>query len=373
MGIQGLTSLLKKISPNSIISKSLFQYKHKTIAIDTSLFIHKFMYNHGNVINGFFHQIFLLKINKIQPVYVFDGKPPNEKNNVLKKRKKAKIDLEAKILNLETNLHKMEQIVIHKAGISTDANQQAGISTDAEQPIDITKKNELLEIQAKELEIQAKELETQKKKTKKKLKQLRRQVFHITKDDFKNIHTLFNLLNVPYYHAQGEADVLCVHLNKKNIVDACMTEDMDFLTHGCSLLLRNFNTFNTNITEYNLKQILTDLDITHKQFIDICILCGCDYTCKIKNLGPISALKLIKEHINIETIIEKCCGENQKYCLPIDFDYQKARILFDGSNVELNYILHHTKEVKLIELRNFLKQHTKMKQEQIDKKLQKIF
>ena len=96
MGIQGLTSLLKKISPNSIISKSLFQYKHKTIAIDTSLFIHKFMYNHGNVINGFFHQIFLLKINKIQPVYVFDGKPPNEKNNVLKKRKKAKIDLEAK-------------------------------------------------------------------------------------------------------------------------------------------------------------------------------------------------------------------------------------------------------------------------------------
>jgi flap endonuclease-1 len=31
------------------------------------------------------------------------------------------------------------------------------------------------------------------------------------------------------------------------------------------------------------------------QFIDFCILCGCDYTPKIPQIGPIKAYKMIKE------------------------------------------------------------------------------
>lgn len=40
------------------------------------------------------------------------------------------------------------------------------------------------------------------------------------------------------------------------------------------------------------------------QFIDLCILCGCDYTGKITNIGPVRAYDLIKKHKNIETILD---------------------------------------------------------------------
>ena len=36
------------------------------------------------------------------------------------------------------------------------------------------------------------------------------------------------------------------------------------------------------------------------QFIDLCILCGCDYVNNIRGIGPVTALKLIIKHKNIE-------------------------------------------------------------------------
>ena len=32
------------------------------------------------------------------------------------------------------------------------------------------------------------------------------------------------------------------------------------------------------------------------EFIDLCILCGCDYSSLIEGIGEINAYKLIKEH-----------------------------------------------------------------------------
>ena len=43
------------------------------------------------------------------------------------------------------------------------------------------------------------------------------------------------------------------------------------------------------------------------QFIDFCILCGCDYTCKIHRLGFTTAYKSLKKYENIEEIIENLC------------------------------------------------------------------
>jgi flap endonuclease-1 len=40
------------------------------------------------------------------------------------------------------------------------------------------------------------------------------------------------------------------------------------------------------------------------EFIDLCIMCGCDYTHSIGGIGPIKAFNLIKEHGNIEKVLE---------------------------------------------------------------------
>jgi flap endonuclease-1 len=44
--------------------------------------------------------------------------------------------------------------------------------------------------------------------------------------------------------------------------------------------------------------------MTEDEFIDLCILLGCDYSVSIDGIGPKTAFKLIKEHGSIEKIID---------------------------------------------------------------------
>lgn len=50
--------------------------------------------------------------------------------------------------------------------------------------------------------------------------------------------------------------------------------------------------------------------MTHEEFIDLCILCGCDYTTNIPGIGPIKAFKYVQEQKSIESIITKIEKEN---------------------------------------------------------------
>lgn len=45
---------------------------------------------------------------------------------------------------------------------------------------------------------------------------------------------------------------------------------------------------------------LQGLQLSHENFIDLCVLCGCDYTGSIKGIGPKKALALIRQ-------VRRCC------------------------------------------------------------------
>lgn len=79
---------------------------------------------------------------------------------------------------------------------------------------------------------------------------------------------------------------------------------MDALTFGTANLLRGFNSKKEPITEINYEKMLEGLEMSESEFIDMCILCGCDYSDTIDGVGPITAYKLIKEHKNIEAVIK---------------------------------------------------------------------
>ena len=57
------------------------------------------------------------------------------------------------------------------------------------------------------------------------------------------------------------------------------------------------------IVEIHLDRILAELELSMDEFIDLCILLGCDYCDSIKGIGPHRALTLIKEHKSIEKIL----------------------------------------------------------------------
>ena len=99
-------------------------------------------------------------------------------------------------------------------------------------------------------------------------------------------------------------------------VYAAGSEDMDTLTFGSPILYRHL-TFSearkTPISEINLQKAIEGLEMDMSQFIDLCILLGCDYLEPIKGVGPKSALKLIREHGTLAKVIEHL---KEKYVNP---------------------------------------------------------
>ena len=77
---------------------------------------------------------------------------------------------------------------------------------------------------------------------------------------------------------------------------------MDTLAFGCPLLIRNFHK-KDNCYEVELEKLLELSSLTYDQFVDLCILCGCDYTSKIKNIGPVKAYSFLKKYQSIEGIM----------------------------------------------------------------------
>ena len=121
---------------------------------------------------------------------------------------------------------------------------------------------------------------------------------------------------------------------------------MDCLTFGCETLIKNMKTKKDPIIEVRLDEVLKGLEMDMKQFIDFCILSGCDYLPTIPKLGPGTALKLIKEHKCIEDILEVLKIENEhyeiekghkKWIIPLNYDFQTARDLFNNPDVDEVY------------------------------------
>ena len=85
------------------------------------------------------------------------------------------------------------------------------------------------------------------------------------------------------------------------------------------------------IKEFYYDKILDGFEMDKDQFIDLCILLGCDYCDKIRGVGPKNAIKLIQEHKSIEKIVEVI--DKKKFSVPDNWVYKGARQLFKEPDV----------------------------------------
>lgn len=115
----------------------------------------------------------------------------------------------------------------------------------------------------------------------------------ITKEMIDDAKKLVRLLGAPLIEAPGEAEAQCAEIVKMGLAYGTASEDMDTLTFGSKFLLRGFNSKKEPIIEIDLEKTLEGFGMTHEEFIDMCILCGCDYTCNIAGVGPVKAFKYI--------------------------------------------------------------------------------
>lgn len=290
----GIKNLMKILTEKSVKEKSIKSYTGKIIAFDASIQLYQFFImistknEHGNSVGlsttnangetintshivGFLNRILNLLENGIKPVFVFDGKPPSLKKQTLIKRSEIKKSAEKKIKEL-----------IEKRDSDNNENCSENNSIDVDDTEEINK--------------------------------LSKRVVHITEKDILLVKRLLSLMGIPFIDAPSEAEAQCSELCKQKKVYAVGTEDMDALTFGTDILIRKLTFSNyfkkmtkrekETVQELSLKNVLKDLDLTYEQFVDLCILCGCDYSNSIKGIGPVNALKMIKKHGNIESVIE---------------------------------------------------------------------
>lgn len=275
MGINGLNNFLKENIPDINTKVCLSKFKKHKIAIDTSIYLYKYKYNSNfNFIESFIKQLYRIKLNNITPIYIFDGKPPSEKLNIIKIRKKKKIIIIKKIKLLEEDIQKCTSL------------------------LEKIKLNEKIELLKKKLVI-------------------------ITDNDIIILKELFDIIGISYIQSETEADFLCNTLYKNNIIDMVLSEDNDFLVGGTKKLLKNFNMYSNKIILYDLDFILTKLNINNEQWIHFCILMGCDYCLKFHKLDSNCCLKLIKNYSINNIFIDKL-NLNKEYIT----DFKKAKNLF---------------------------------------------
>jgi len=159
----------------------------------------------------------------------------------------------------------------------------------------------------------------------------------VTKKHNEDVQKLLKLMGVPVVFAPCEAEAQCAELCKKKKVFATATEDMDALTFATPILLRNLTYSESrklDVFEIHYEKILSELKLKPRQFVDLCILCGCDYSPSIKGIGPKSALKLIREHESLEAVLKSL--ENTKYNVPKELseNVDEIRRMFEDPEVD---------------------------------------
>lgn len=109
------------------------------------------------------------------------------------------------------------------------------------------------------------------------IEKLKRKCVCITPEDVRAVKALLTAHAVPFLTAVGESDELCARLVNDGRADACLSDDMDMLVHGCPWVLRNLNLYTEAVTSYSLDIILEFLKVSRDDFKKICVVAGTDY------------------------------------------------------------------------------------------------
>ncbi|KAL7006235.1 Elongation of fatty acids protein 2 [Cystobasidiomycetes sp. EMM_F5] len=306
-GIKGLTGIIADHAPKAISHTEIKTLFGRKVAIDASMSMYQFLIavrqqdgqqlqtESGETTShlmGFFYRTIRMVENGIKPIYVFDGKPPQLKSGVLAKRYEKRDEA------------KEEAEEAKEVGTTEDVDRQA-----------------------------------------------RRQV-RVTKEHKEECERLLKAMGIPFHHAPSEAEAQCAEFCRGGLVYGTGSEDMDTLTFNSPIILRHLTFSEARklpIDVIKLDEALAGLELTMDQFIDFCILCGCDYLEPLKGVGAKTAYKLIKDNGDlagaIEAIREKDAKAAKKkdkdddkpvkkvQTIPDEWPWQEARELFKHPDV----------------------------------------
>jgi flap endonuclease-1 len=222
--------------------------------------------SHGVVtghLTGIFYRNARLLENGIRPIYVFDGKPPGFKGDVLQERSERKKEAQA----------------AWKAALEKGRMEEA--------------------------------------------RKFAQATSRLTPEMVKQSKELLELMGIPVVESPSEGEAQAAQLAIEGTVDAVASQDIDCLLFGAPLLLRNLsiggrrkipgrNEYVEVEPEFiELGKVLDFYGVTRKQLIWMGMLVGTDFDEGVKGVGPKKALKIVKESQSLSEAVQKAGAEGQ--------------------------------------------------------------
>ena len=247
MGIKHLNKFITSECPSSIRNISLSELSGKKIVVDISIYMFKFSVD-GGLVENMYILMSVLKNYNITPVFVFDGKSPYEKKELVQQRRETRENMQKDYDKVQMDLTVEE---------------------------DDDRKQELITS----------------------LRSLSKKIVMIKNIDFDNVKKLITAFGFMYIDAPGEADPLCAYLCLNGQVWGCLSDDMDMFVYGCPRVIRFLNLFKNTASLYDNASILSTLRVSQPEMRDICILSGTDYNVKSKHAITLyQVLNLFKKY-----------------------------------------------------------------------------
>jgi len=306
MGIKNLNLVIKESMKKTTFDK----LRGSIIGVDFSLFLYRFVYNKNNPVECFLRQIHLFFRHKILPVYVIDGDAPLEKR-----------------LTLDKRAHNRQKLYNNIADLLERQSENNSPNTTSKINSEITK--------------------------------LERRCVVFSQKQVQDILYFFELVGLPVIRENEEADFILAKLSAANKIDYILSDDSDVLAFGAKRVLKNFCIKEEKCELYDMNDILMSLGVPMQKFVDICILCGCDYTTKIRNMNCGRSLQLILLWGSIEEV-----AKNTDYVIDLT-QIDRARELFgkelSGLTMERISASIVKKNCRLEELDKFLRANIEKK------------
>jgi flap endonuclease-1 len=204
-------------------------------------------------LSGLFYRSAALLELGIRPAYVFDGKPPELKQKTIEARKAAKAEAEKEWKRAleEGDLKRALSKATRTSRLNSDMIEESLVLLDA--------------------------------------------------------------LGIPWIRAPSEGEAQMSHLVRKGDIWAGASQDFDAILFGTPNLVRNLTlagkrrlpsgkTVDVSPEIIALSDVLSSLQVTREQLVDMGILIGTDFNDGVRGIGPKKSLNLIRKHGSIEGI-----------------------------------------------------------------------
>jgi len=164
---------------------------------------------------------------------------------------------------------------------------------------------------------------------------------------YRDAQRFFLKNRVPFYNAVGEGEHLGALLVRSTMpqfshIAALLSDDLDSVACGALITIRFWRSGKQPLELIHLDRVLSTLRLTYSQLVDMCVLCGSDFSSKLPGVGPAAALKLVQIWQSLDRIAAQptlalqglrhpATHETASSAWP-QFDFRTARALLHGGD-----------------------------------------